>query len=148
MEITFKRMTLLEDLKVDVIGDCEGQEVHIRLSILQLAKAFGTDKEAVSKTENGHGSEQLEEACAETRTIIEKFPDVELSGNDIEFYDVDTRKANVYFDENLIVVFGEDLCGWNGEGVQVHVPLPIYERELEGKDYRMVLKARSVEFLV
>jgi hypothetical protein len=144
MDVTFKTMKRLADNTVEIIGEFQGQAVPIRLSILQLAKAFGTDKDVVSEVD--FGSAQLEERCTETRAIIERFPDVELNGIEVELTDIGIHQANDDLHEHLIVVIGEDLYGWSGEGVQVHLPIPIYERELEGKKYRMVLKARSVDF--
>jgi len=142
IKIKFKEMKILENKRTTtIIGEYKKREMKIELSILQLAKAFQCDKEVLKELENeGFGSEELEDKCKEIIEIIKKFPDVKIGKNLINCGYISAREEG-----KIAKIFGEDLCGWNNEGIMVIFPTEVYNKELKGKKFEMILKQDSVE---
>ena len=65
-----------------------GEKAEIKMSILQLAKIWGTDRISVSEVEDSFGSDELEDKCDETREEVKKFPDFEFWNKEIKIEDV------------------------------------------------------------
>ena len=83
MKIDFKQMKLLEDnITVKIIGDYLKNKIIIKLSILQIAKIFGTDKKIIDKLD--FGSIEDEYKCDETREYVKKFPNIDVLDREIE----------------------------------------------------------------
>ncbi len=151
MKIPFKEMKLDDDgIKVRIIGEAFGYKIPMKVSILQLAKIFGRDKEVVEECgKAGFGSEELEEKCEETRGLIEKFPDIKVWDNKLKFDYVSVednswkRKSS---NPDVIQVYAEDLVGWNNEGILIALPKELYDKELRGKQFEMFVKPFLAEF--
>lgn len=124
-------MELSEDRNtVKIVGECSGHKVRMEISILQLAKIFGTDREVGDECERiGFGSVELEDKCAETRELIKKFPDVKVWERKIEFTYVRASAR----DEKSVDIYAEDLVGWSNEGLRIDFPKEIFDSELKGK---------------
>jgi hypothetical protein len=133
--IEFKKMKLKEDnVTVEIIGDCFGHKINIELSILQLAKIFGADKDIGAKLQTeGFGSEELEKQCNETRELIEKFPDIKYWNNKVEFTDPSVSNWEQENNKEFIGIFAEDLCGWSNEGIGIKFPTKLYDEIFKEK---------------
>ncbi len=160
MKIIFKKMELLEDGNtVKITGDCFGQEVVIEISILQLAKIFGKDKEVVQEIESDFGSEEYEDRCDETREYIKRFPEIDVQDKGLEFgyVSVESRSWVKEFRENkfqkqptkleMIGIYAEDLVGWNNEGIRIDFPKEIFNRELKDREFKVFVSPFSVELV-
>lgn len=120
------------------------EKINIEMSILQLAKVWGTDRKAVSKVENEFGSEELEDLCEETKEEIKNFP-IEFWNKEIKCGYVNTTDKTNDRDSpdmktQIVRIYGEDLCGWDNEGILVEIPKEIYDKELKGKKIEMILE--------
>mgnify|MGYP001573041172 FL=1 len=145
MIIEFKKMKLIEERRsVEIIGKIieisktlyKNKKAIITMSILQLAKIWGADKENVSDADNNFGSEKLENQCDETRELVNKFPDVKFGNKEIECQDNTIISDK---DNNKIDLLGEDISGWENEGVLVRIPKEIYDKELDEKSFKLIL---------
>ncbi|MGD9276800.1 MAG: hypothetical protein PVJ67_06535 [Candidatus Pacearchaeota archaeon] len=140
MIIEFKKMKLNgENMQVKILGESvssnsHGEKVDISMSILQLAKVWGTDRE-VSDLENGFGSWELEKQCEETKKLINKFPEVKFWDKEVECYESKIGGKN----GDNIEILGEDISGWNGEGISIEMPFEVYDKEINGKDFDIIL---------
>jgi len=144
VQIIFKKMKLSEDKRtVFIDGDCYGKEVKIKLSILQLAKVFGTDRELAQDVEHSFGSEEYEDGCIETRKYVEKFPKISVWDREIEFSGCGGENREK---KEVILIWGEDMGGWDNEGVQITFPQELYDRILEGKDYSISMTPFRIIF--
>lgn len=145
-------MQILNDERtVKIIGEYKNKEMEIKLSVLQLAKVFQCDKEVLKEQEEyGWGSEELEDKCEEIRDIIKKFPDVEIGNNEIEVGYTSLVNKSLDRDsedmkDQVVRVFGEDLCGWGNEGILIRFPVELYNQDLQGKEFDFILKQDSIE---
>ena len=146
VEITFKEMSLSSDGRtVFIKGDFFGEVVDLKLSVLQLAKVFGSDRMIVQEAENNFGSEELEDKCNETREVVKNFPKIDVWNNKVELSDCGINSAEV--DKGIIRIFGENMCGWGNEGVLIRMSREIYGKVLEGKDFKIILTPFSIIFL-
>ncbi len=148
-------MQILEDERtVKIIGGYKNEEMEIELSVLQLAKVFQCDKEVLKEQEEyGWGSEELEDKCEEIRDIIKKFPNVEIGKNEINVGYTSVVNKSIDRDsedmKNQVVrVFGEDLCGWGNEGIMIRFPVELCKQDLQGKEFDFILKQDSIELRV
>jgi len=148
--ITFKGMDLLKDRNtVKIIGDCFGSLVVIEISILQLAKVFGTDRNIGQEIGSNFGSKEYEDKCEETREYIKKYPNVEVWDKEIEFKDVSvdienaTRKS-MY--PETVGIYAEDIVGWDNEAVRIYFPEKVYNQTLKDKKFKVFVSPFFVEF--
>src|SRR3989344_3704857 len=93
LTLPFKKMNVSDDeLKVSILSEYISEEVTIKMSVLQLAKIFGVDKEVIKEMEGnkccGYGSVELEEKCKEIREVIKKFPEYSGEGKTIIIKDI------------------------------------------------------------
>jgi len=155
IKIKFKKMQLMEDERtVKIIGEYKNEEMEIELSVLQVAKVFRCDKEVLKEQEKcGWGSGELEDKCEEIREIIKKFPNVKIGKNEINVRY--TSVVNKSFDRDsedmknqVIRVFGEDLSGWENEGIMIRFPVELYKQDLQGKEFDFILKQDSIELRI
>ena len=159
--ITFKKMELLENHNtVKIVGDCFGHQVTMEISILQLAKIFGTDKEISQEVENDFGSTEYEDKCDETREYVKKFPEIKVWNNELEFgyVSVEDQKWVKEFRENkfqeksinpkTIGIYAEDIVGWDNEGIRIDFPKEIYDKDLKGKEFRVFVSPFSVDLRI
>jgi hypothetical protein len=142
MEIIFKKIKFIEDTgKVEIEGelvnsDCPIKKMLIKMSILQLAKVWSTDRERVSIADNDFGSAFLEDKCIETRKLVKKFPKVQLWDKEIDCGEVTSHPVNY---KEYLSLFAEDLCGWNNEGIEIKMSKEFYEKEVKGKRFKLIL---------
>ena len=145
MIIEFKKMKLIEEGRsVEIIGKImeiskapyKNKKAIITMSILQLAKIWGTDRENTSDADNNFGSEKLEDKCDKTRELVNKFPDVKFCNKEIECQDNTIISDK---DNDKIGLLGEDISGWGNEGVLVRITKKIYDKELDGKSFKLIL---------
>ncbi len=152
MKIEFKEMKLSKDgISVEIKGKSMssfsfGKDVDIKMSILQLAKVWGTDRSVGDELENGEGwgSKELEEKCDETKGEIKKFPNVKFWDKEIECYD----NGGPHEREDMITVYGEDLSGWNNEGISIKMKKEVYEKEINGKKFKVILNPMTITLKV
>jgi hypothetical protein len=111
MKIEFKKITL--DRNTIIIQGTENTQ--IKMSILQLARIWGLDKKITDEAVFHFGSEKLEIQCKETREAVKKFSNINLKGDEIKIIHIDL----VTKDNKILKILGEDLCGWNNEGVKI-----------------------------
>lgn len=137
--ITFKKMELTEDQNtVRITGDCFGHEVKIELSILQLAKIFGTDREVGYEIKDDFGSTEYEDKCEETRKYVKQFPDIHVWDTEMEFGYVSTEDeswAAKSKDPRKIKIYAEDIVGWDNEGIRIDFPAEVFNKEIKGKKF-------------
>lgn len=145
-------MQILDDERtVKIIGEYKNKEMEIKLSVLQLAKVFQCDKEVLKEQEKyGWGSEELEDKCEEIREIIKKFPNVEIGKNEINVGYTSVVNKSLDRDsedmkDQVVRVFGEDLCGWGNEGIRIKFPIELYQQDLQRKEFDFILKQDSIE---
>ena len=140
---SFRSMRLLDDMNtVKIIGDCLGHRVTIKISVLQLAKIFGTDKEVVQEVGDGFGSEEYEDRCDETREHIKRFPEIDVLRDELEFGYVsveDETWAKRSADPQTIGIYAEDIVGWGNEGIRIDFPKEIFNHKLKGKKFRVLV---------
>ncbi|MFA4960042.1 MAG: hypothetical protein WC548_00050 [Candidatus Pacearchaeota archaeon] len=152
IKINFKKMQILNNERtVKIFGGYKKKEIIIELSILQLAKVFQCDKEILKEQENyGWGSEELEYRCKEIREIIKKFPKVKIEKREIvaRYTSVTKKIQNKELEDmkdQIIIIYGEDLCGWENEGILIQFPEELYQQDLREKEFDFVLKQDSIE---
>ncbi len=137
MKIEFRKISLKDDKRtVLIIGDYKGNSIQIRMSILQLAKLFGVDKEVMKNLI--FGSEELEDRCEEVKKLIKKFPYIEVKEQQLDFerYSIIDETTDIDSPEKEFVsVFVEDIVGWGNEGIRINIPKEIYDSKLEKKKY-------------
>ncbi len=147
--ITFKKMKLLKDQNtVKIVGDCFGHEVLIEISILQLAKIFGTDREVVQEAEDDFGSKEYEDKCNETREYVQKFPEIDVWNKELEFSYVSVENegwARRSTNPETIRIYAEDIVGWNNEGIRIEFPKEIFNQKLKDKKFRVFMSSFAVE---
>lgn len=146
IEIKFKDMKVLKDGRtIRIIGECKGKEIEIELSILQLAKVWNSDKKVLEKLKyEGFGSAELEYECKETVKMVSEFPNINVNL---------TNKIEILYDRvvirgvmpDIIMVCGEDLNGWDNEGIRIKFPKELYPDELEEIKFDFILKPNSIE---
>jgi hypothetical protein len=139
MIIKFEKIGLNEEGNtVNIIGDLG---INIKMSILQLAKVWETDKSVMSKLENNFGSNELENQCKETRDLIKKFPDIKFDEKEIKFDDISFRETK----EENIRIYAEDIVGWNNEGITIEMSKKIYDENLDRKEFFMILIPNGIK---
>jgi hypothetical protein len=135
--IDFKSMKLSEDERTVIIkGNCLGHNVKIEVSIIQLAKIFGTDREIAD--EATLNPEECEKKCKETKEYAKKFPDIAVWDKELEFREVsveDESWTEISADPKIIMIYAEDICGWDNEGIRIDFPIKVYNSELKGKNF-------------
>jgi len=132
--IKFKSMKLREDKRtVEILGDYNGKEVIIELSVLQLAKFWNTDKEVLKKLEkSGWGSEELEDECKETRELVEKYPNIKVEWKPLVIKPP-RNGVNWNKEKDIMCAWAIDISGWKNEGIGIIFPLPLYPEELDNE---------------
>ena len=145
-------MKILDDERnVQIIGEYKDEEVEIKLSVLQFAKVFQCDKEVLKEQEaNGWGSIELEDKCEEIREIIRKFPSGRIRKNEIKVDYVSIRDNSRDRDssdmkEKIVRIYGEDLSGWENEGIMINFPVDLFRKDLKGREFDFILKSDSIE---
>lgn len=136
---------------VKIFGDCFGHRVIMEISIFQLAKIFGTDKEIVQEVENNFGTEEYEDKCNETREYVKKFPKIDVWDKKLEFDYVsveDESWAQRTTDPNIIGIYAEDIVGWNNEGIKIKFPKGVFDQELKDKKFKVFVNPFSVELRI
>jgi len=140
LTIEFIKMKLSENRRTVLIeGICFDEKVEIEMSILEIAKIFESDAKEISDLE-GFGSEEYEDRCLETQELIKKFPDIPKKENEIEFKDVtigNVLDENYKASNHKIMIYGEDLSGWNNEGIRIKFPTEIYDKYLSNKKFKI-----------
>ena len=125
--------------------------MEIKLSVLQFAKVFQCDKEVLKEQEaNGWGSIELEDKCEEIREIIKKFPSGRIRKNEIKVDYVSIKDNSRDRDssdmkEKIVRIYGEDLSGWENEGIMIKFPVDSFRKDLQGKEFDFILKPDSIE---
>ena len=120
---------------VHIDADAFGHKIDITLSILQLAKIFGTDGEVAGEyLKSGFGSVELEDKCNETREFVKAFPNITVWDNKVEFRDISISEGDT---EETLKIFGEDISGWSNEGIMIIFPKKLYNKTLENKKFRI-----------
>jgi hypothetical protein len=130
MEFKFSEPKSIEsEGSVEFVGISDIGKVKITMSVLQLAKIWGTDKKITR--DMGFGSWELEEQCVETFSLIKTFPNVSVENNSLTF-----DSYSVHTQSNDLLIWVEDLCGWGNEGIRISMSKQIYnllqEKKLEG----------------
>ena len=156
--IAFEKMLLSEDQNtVKIIANCFEHRVVVELSILQLAKIFGTDKDVFETMETSFGSTKYEERCDETRRYVQRFPEINIENNTVEFRyvsvtDQEYRAENMQYQAQeasnhpeTISVYAEDIVGWDNEGIRIRMPRKIYENELKGTRFGVLVRPFSID---
>ncbi len=151
MKIEFKEMKLANDgISVEIKGKSVsanyfGEDVDVKMSVLQLAKMWGTDRNAGEACEeSGWGSKELEDKCDETKNEIKKFPDVKYWNKEIECYE-----GGVINNEGEMVdIYGEDISGWNNEGIIMKMSKEIYDKEIGEKKFKVILNPMTITLRV
>ena len=143
-------MQVLDDGRtVRIKGKYSDEELEIDLSVLQLAKVFQCDKEVLKELEiSGFGSEKLEDKCVEIKEVIKKFPNVEIGDFEINAGSVsEINERDRYSGKNYqgVWLVAEDICGWFNEGIRIRFPERLFEQELKGKAFDLILKQDSIE---
>jgi hypothetical protein len=141
MKIKFEKICLSEDKRSVVInGKYKRNFLKISLSILEIAKVWGTDKTIIEKVRNSFGSEEYEDGCNETREKISDFPNIKIENNLIEIDEIDL----VTKDESVIKLIGEDITGWGNEGIEILIPLEAYRKLRKQNPKKMFLESKSI----
>lgn len=136
---------------VKIIGDCLGHHVTMNISILQLAKIFGTDKEVGGELGNDFGTEEYEDKCDETREYVKKFPEINVWNKELEFNYISVENegwAKKSTNPETIGIYAEDIVGWNNEGLRIDFPKEIYNQKLKEKKFRVFVSPFSVELIL
>jgi uncharacterized secreted protein with C-terminal beta-propeller domain len=142
MKIDFKKIKLSKDKNsVEITGT---PDTKIKMSILQLARIWGLDKKITEEALFHFGSEKLEMQCNETRELIKKFPKIKLEGREMKISSVDILTK----DDKILKIIGEDLCGWNNEGIKIEMSKKIYDKNLDGKEFSMRLNPKEIELRI
>jgi len=89
----------------------------------------------------------LEYSCKETRKLISEFPNVKLPRNRIEINFPDIRYPRKR-PAKKVAIWGRDLSGWENEGIGILFPREIFPKELEKKDFIIILKPRLIELKI
>jgi hypothetical protein len=127
--INFEKMKLSEDKRsVFIAGKSFGYSVTIKMSIIQLAKIFGTDRELSGLDYDGLVSGELEDNCKETREFVQKYPEIQVWDSFILFDSISVKEV-----ENNIQIFAEDISGWDNEGIYITIPKEIFEKIVNSK---------------
>lgn len=134
----------LENHLVRIIADWHGYQATVELSILQLAKIFGTDGEVIR--ELGFGNEEYESRCDETRACVERFPNIQVADRELEFGSV-TVTEHVETKPGFVQILAEDIVGWDNEGMSIEVPRVVFDQLKGGfrvfvRPFSVVLRAR------
>jgi hypothetical protein len=165
MKILYKSMSLENNnCTVKILGDFIASEVIVKMSILQLAKIFNSDKSIIEKVKGAYfGDGQLEEKCIQTMELVKKYPNINVKGeaillNRITSFDVSRNESGKILSKTA-EIFAEDLSGWSNEGIRIEMPTESYikylsqdkiianeKRKIFELNYSMVLKWDSIEF--
>lgn len=129
VEVSFKGMSLIEDERSVLIqGKSYNQSLDIKMSILQMAKVFGSDTELASEVDNDFGSEEYEDRCLETKRLVTQFPEISVWNKKLHIEnDVQVRDL----DANTVQVTTQDIAGWDNEGITLSVPKAFYTTYLK-----------------
>jgi len=153
-KIVFKEMNVIrEGSTVRILGNLFGEDILVELSILQLAKVFGTDKDILGLVEKSFGSEEYERECNGTRKYVRSFPDIDVFDKEIEFFGHKFLIKNSLVDENrqnnlerispfeleTIGIYSEEIVGWNNEGLRIDFPKELFNRFLKDKEIRIFM---------
>jgi hypothetical protein len=139
MKIKVIKMELsLDKRRVNIFAD----GISINLSVLHLAQIFGVDEKVVKMAENSFGSEKLENEALEIKKIVERFPNIDMNGNDLE---LDLLNINKKGTEIIITAEGE-INGWGGEVILISLPLEIYKK-FERKKLKVILGTGHIHLL-
>ncbi len=140
LKILFTKMELLKDNNtVKIFGDYLGHQVSIELSILQLAKIFGTDANIVKEVD--FGTEEYEEKCIETREHIKNFPKMNVQNNILSLSNTQIKRVS----ENKLKMYVEDIVGWDNEGIRIEFPEDIFNQELKDGKLDVIIGSSFVE---
>jgi len=148
LSIEFSEMKLIstnvsDNNTVRITAVCLGKEASVEMSILQLAKIFGTDTEVVEELlVNDFGTEELENKCVETKSLLSRYPDINVCGDEIELVFLKVEEKG----ENSVIIYAEDIGGWNNEGIIIELPSAIYDAELKGKNSKVFASPVKIEF--
>jgi hypothetical protein len=143
-KITSMKLKESDDNIVQIIGICQEQEAKAELSVLQLAKIFGSDKKVISEVENDFGSVEYEDKCEEIKALIKSFPNIKTAEKEIEFDYVSIGNIK----ENAIEIYAEDIVGWNNEGLRIDFPFEIYDKYLQGKKFKVFMTSNKIKFII
>jgi hypothetical protein len=132
-----------------------GHEVIIELSILQLAKIFGSDTKVISEIENKFGTDEYEDKCAETRQLVKEFPKIKANNKELEFFDNTVSSTNEDLEflkkfpikEESIRLYGEDIGGWNNEGIRIRIPKVLYNQFLANKQFKIIAEPFKIKLI-
>ncbi len=140
MKIEFKTIKLSEDENtVFIKGYYKDKEIEIKMSILQLAKLWGTDRKITEELDRDFGSEELEYQCDETRELVSKFPNIKEENNELDFDCYSIVGSTLDRDNperKFVTIFVEDIVGWDNEGIIIKFPTELYNSTFEGKRYQ------------
>ena len=152
LHIVFKKMELSEDKRtVKISASCLKAPVEIKISILEIAKIFGTDTEIADEAENEFGSEELEEKCKETRGYVKKFPNIKSWANWVDFgianiLSVSDSKTGLA-SKKTVLILGENFCVWGNEGIRIKLNSEVYDNNLKGRDFKILVSPSEVKFV-
>jgi hypothetical protein len=139
LTILIKKTRLLKNkTTVKIIGEttspsCYGQEIKADLSILQLAKVWGTDRKIADElSSTGFGSHKLEDKCTETKNLIKKFPNISL-------WNKKTKFDYVKLTDSKKMIYAEDIVGWNNEGIRIKISKKIHDYLSEKSNKKLSL---------
>ena len=127
-----------DERTVLIIGDYNNFEIKIKMSVLQLAAIWGTDKNVIKELDRGFGSEELEDRCEEVRNLIKKFPNVKVEHNKLVFDSysfIDETIDRASPEKKFVSIFIEDIVGWGNEGIEIKIPKDLYCSKFEKKKY-------------
>ena len=127
-----------DERTVLIIGDYNNFEIKIKMSVLQLATIWGTDKNVIKELDRGFGSEELEDRCEEVRNLIKKFPNVKVENNKLVFDSYSFIDETIDRDspeKKFVSIFIEDIVGWGNEGIEIKIPKDLYCSKFEKKKY-------------
>jgi hypothetical protein len=141
MKIMYAKAELIEeDRTVRFLSSFDGNEIIVEMSILQLAKIWGNDKNLFEYLV--FGDEDLEDKCMETKKKLLEFPSVKVRNNKLLFQDFSLTKRKEKF-----LLFVEDINGWGNEGIRIYVPINFYDNFLKNKNIYIQVNSKFIDFI-
>ncbi len=141
MEFKFNEVKLIpHEMSVEFIAESKNKEIRVIMSILQLAKIWDTDK--TLRKGMDFGTSELEEGCKETLELLKNFPNISIKNNSLLFDKFSVKK----WQEELLI-WVEDLSGWNNEGIRIYIMDDIYNSFLKDKISKVEVNSKSINFL-
>jgi hypothetical protein len=142
MKINYEKAELIEeDRTIKFVYNFKGNEITVEMSILQLAKIWGTDKGLFKNFV--FGDEELEDKCVETRKLLSNFLDIKVENNKLDFNDFQLFSRSK--DRSLLWV--EDISGWGNEGIRIYVPIKFYDEFLKDKKIGVQVNSKFIDFI-